>query len=194
VEEAIRFFVSDLETLFGIFPDNGFARFAYFGPELRLPIMEAGRSYTLLRMCYKGSDRVVEPYSLKYLQRRDGVEREYLYVYNVSGGESQPGMRCFVADGIGTIEKTEDKFEPRYPIELCKAGERPENPYLFDPNRPLPSPGRRTRSYGPTYIYQCSFCGKRFPRKTYSSVLRPHKNKSGYPCNGRIGIYVTTKY
>jgi len=193
-EEAIQLFISDLETLFGIFPDNGYARFAYFGPELRVPIMEAGRSQTLLKIRYKGSDRIVEPYSLKYLQRRDGVEREYFYVYNVSGGENRPGMRCFVAEGIGAIEKTEDKFEPRFPIELCKAGERPENPYLFDPNRPMPSPKRRTRAYGPTYVYQCAYCGKRFARKTYSSTLRPHKNKSGYPCSGQTGFYVTTKY
>ncbi|MFZ0943430.1 MAG: nucleotidyl transferase AbiEii/AbiGii toxin family protein [Syntrophobacteraceae bacterium] len=194
-EEAITLFLADLESLFSIYPNNGYARFAYFGPELRIPIMKAGRTQTLLKIGYKGSDRMVEPYSLKYLQRRDGTEREYLYVYNVSGGENRPGIRIFVAERIEAIENTEEKFEPRHPIELCKAGEKPENPYLFDPERPIPSPKRRrSKSFGPTYIYQCSYCGKRFARKSNNAILRPHKSKSGYPCGGRHGFYVTTKY
>lgn len=194
-EEAIALFRSDLESLFGMFPNNGYVQFAYFGPELRVPIMAAGRAQTLLKINYKGCERMVEPYALKYLQRRDGVEREYLYVFNVSGGGSVPGMRTFVAERIGAIENTEEKFEPRHIIELCKAGEKPENPYLFDPNRPLPSPKRRAgRSTGLMYVYQCSYCGKRFSRKTQNSMLRPHKSKSGYPCGGRTGFYVTTKY
>lgn len=203
VEEAIALFLSDLESLFGDYRNNGYAQFAYFGPESRIPIMQAGRTQTLLRIRYKGSDRIVEPYALKYLQRRDGVEREYLYVYNRSGGANQPGMRSFVADGIERIENTEEKFEPRHHIELCKAGEKPEDPYLFDPNRPARAPRRQSKmfspkrgktSFGMKYIYQCSFCGKKFTKSTMDSNIRPHKSKAGYPCGGRHGYYVTTKY
>ena len=197
-EEAIKVFVSDLETLFSIFPDNGYRQFAYFGPELRIPIMEAGRNQTLLKIRYKGAERMVEPYSLKYLQRRDGAEREYLYVYNGSGGENEPGIRCFVAENVQHIENTNEKYEPRFVIELSKAGEKPENPYLFDPNRPTRAPrlerGARRASSGPKYIYQCGYCGRKFRKSTNNGSLGQHKDKNGYPCSGRFGYYVDSKY
>ncbi len=208
VEDAIGLFLSDLEKLFEIYPDNGYAQFAYFGPELRPLIMRAGRTQTLLKIRYKGSDRIVEPYSLKYLQRRDGSEREYLYVYNRIGGTSQPGIRSLVAENVESMENTEEKFEPRKLIELSKAGEKPENPYLFDPNKPARAPKstraftfgrlygspRKKSSFGPKYIYQCSYCGRKFVKSTNNGSLRPHKDKNGYPCGGRSGYYVNTKY
>ncbi len=203
VEEAIGVLLKDLEGLFSSYPDNGYANFAYFGPELRVPIMKAGRAQTLLKIRYTGADRVVEPYSLKYLERKDGQAREYFYVYNCSGGNSSPGVRCFVADKIESLQNTEEKFSPRdgFPIELSKAGETPENPYLFDPNRPArPSARRgfgrmRSRStFGPRYVYQCSYCGKKFTKSTNTSSLNPHKTKDGLPCGGRHGYYVDTKY
>lgn len=207
VEEAIRLFTADLEALFSPFPGTGYAQFAYFGPDLRGPIMQAGRDQTLLKMRYKGADRLVEPYSLKYLQSRAGDQKEYLFVYNVSGGSSPPGMRSLVSERVESIENTEEKFEPRYPIELCKSGERPENPYLFDPNKPAKAPrasrrtllGRAVRSRravsGIKYIYQCTSCGFRSTKSTQSSALGPHKRKgSSYPCAGRSGYYVATRY
>lgn len=206
VDEAIELFVADMEILFGIYPDNGFAQFAYFEPELRIPIMKAGREQTLLKIRYKGEDRIVEPYSLKYLQRKDGMEREYFYVYNKVGGNNKPGVRCFVPENIEMIENTEEKFDPQFQIELSKAGETPENPYLFDPNKPTPAPRqkihsvygvkkpRRKTSFGIKYIYQCSFCGKKFTKSKHDSNLREHKDKNGYRCGGRYGFYVDTKY
>lgn len=202
-ENAIGLFLSDLDTLFSIYHDNGYKDFAFFGPELRGPIMEAGRSQTLLKIRYNGADRLVEPYALKYQRRRDGVEREYLYVFNLTGGNNPPGMRSFVAQNIQSIENTIQKFIPRngYQIELSKAGELPENPYLFDPNKPLKAPHRSSsltfrrssQSFGLKYIYRCAICGKQFIRSSYDSLLRQHKNKNGYPCYGGYGIYVGTK-
>ncbi|MEI7890554.1 MAG: nucleotidyl transferase AbiEii/AbiGii toxin family protein [bacterium] len=206
VEEAIEIFIADMETLFGIYPDNGYAQFAYFEPELRIPIMKAGREQTLLKICYKGENRIIEPYSLKYLQRKDGTEREYFYVYNRSGGSNQPGIRCFVPENIESIENTEEKFDPQFQIELSKAGETPENPYLFDPNKPTPAPRQRTysphgvkrsprrTSFGIRYVYQCSFCGRKFTKTTFDGNLREHKDKNGHRCGGRYGFYVDTKY
>lgn len=205
VEEAVEFFVTDMEALFGIFPDNGFKHFAFFSADLRTPIMEAGRNQTLLKIRYNGVDRVVEPYSLKYLQRKDGAQREYFYVYNRNGGSSPPGIRCFVAENVQSIENIEEKFEPRFQIELSKAGEKPENPYLFDPNRPAKAPRKRagtdsrhstpTRrpNYGPKYIYHCSSCGKKIYKKTQNSTIKPHKSKSGFTCYG-YGAYAGMKY
>src|SRR3989339_359146 len=178
--------------------------FDYFRPEFRVPIMNAGRSQTLLKIRYKGEERIVEPYSLKYLQKRDGTEKEYFYAYKLRGGSSAPGIKAFIAERMQSVENTEEKFEPRHMIELCKAGEKPENPYLFDPNKPTKEPRSYSRgvfssrsrisSYGPRYVYQCSYCGKKFYRKNRDTSLGKHKDKNGYPCNGRYGYYVDTKY
>lgn len=204
VDEAINLFIADMEIIFGIFPENSYTQFAFFGPELRTPIMKAGREQTLLKINYKGDDRIVEPYSIKYLQKKDGTEREYFYAYKLNGGKSEPSMKMFLAQGMESIENTEVKFTPRFPIELSKAGETPENPYLFDPNRPTPVPRLRksfstTRtprrsSFGPKYIYQCSYCGRKFTKSKHDSSIREHKDKNGYPCGGRHGYYVDTKY
>jgi len=205
VDDAITIFLSDLDVLFADYPDNNFRQFAYFGPELRTPIIEAGRMQTLLKVRYKGEDRLVEPYSLKYLQRRDGAEREYFYGYNCSGGKNKPGIRCFVAESVQAVENTDEKFEPRFQIELSKAGETPENPYLFDPNRPskvrkdrYPLGRTKTSSrktyFGLTYSYQCSFCGKKFTKRSMSSTLGQHKDRNGHRCSGRHGVYLGTKY
>ena len=134
------------------------------------------------------------------------MERE-AHNAHCSGGENQPGIRCFVAEKIESIENTEDKFEPRNPIELSKAGELPENRYLFDPNKPARAPSTRRafgliksptrisrRSSGPKYIYQCNYCGKKFTKSTRNSNIREHKDKNGYRCGGRYGYYVDTKY
>lgn len=202
-DEAISFFLSDLENLFDIYPDNGFSQFAYFGPELRVPIVEAGRKQTLLKMRYKGADRIIEPYALKYLQKKDGTEREYFYGYNCSGGESEPSIRSFWAERIESIENTNDGFQPRYQIELSKAGETPENPYLFDPNKPARPTSIRSNGLGrasrnlslaPKYIYQCNSCGRKFSKSKHDSNIREHKDKNGYRCGGRYGFYIDTKY
>lgn len=199
VEEAIATFLTELDTIFGIFPDSQYVQFVYFSSELRAPIIKAGREQTLLKMRYNGSDRIVEPYSLKYMLRKDGNQREYFYGYNCTGG-SGTGIRCFVAENVQSIENTEEKFTPRFLIELCKAGERPQNPFLFDPNRPARPPKKRSvfsssrKFSGPKYVYQCNYCGKRFTKSINNGTLNAHKDKNGYPCSSRHGYYITTKY
>jgi predicted nucleotidyltransferase component of viral defense system len=204
VEDAITALTSDLEALFVEYPDNGYAQFAFFDAHLRGPMMHAGRTQTLLRIRYKGEERMVEPYSLKYQQRRDGVAREYFFAYKISGGSSGPGIKMFVPEHMQTIENTDTKFTPRNQIELSKAGEMPENRYLFDPNKPLRSPSKTRRVRvggvgfsgvsGPRYVFRCSMCGKQFTKGTYDATLRAHKGKNGYPCYGSFGLYVTTRY
>lgn len=207
IDEAIAFFLEEMESLFSAYGDNGFAQFAYFGPELRVPIMKAAREQTLLRVRYKGDERLLEPYSLKYLQKRDGAEREYFYAWNVSGGGSAPGIRLLVASNFQSIENTDQTFEPRSLIELSKAGELPEDRYLFDPSKPAKVSGAGRRGlFGSVarprraassikYVYQCTYCGYRSVKTKQSSTIGPHKQKgSTYPCSGRTGFYVTTRY
>ncbi len=197
-EDAITTFVAGVEALFLPYPDNGFAQFVYFPAEQRLPIMEAARTQTLLKIRYKGEERLIEPYSLKYQMRRDGVEREYFFAHKISGGSTGQGMRSFTADRMEAIENTDEEFEPRYPIELSKAGEMPENRYLFDPNKPMRAPrsrlGFRRRMSRLKYTYRCASCGKQVTKTTQSPTIGPHKGPGGYPCSGRRGYFVGSKY
>lgn len=41
---------------------------------------------------------------------------------------------------LASIENTDQRFTPQYPIELSKAGEIPEDNLLFDPNKPTRAP------------------------------------------------------
>jgi hypothetical protein len=129
------------------------------------------------------------------------MQREYLYVYDRVGGRSGPGIKKFVSEEIQSIENTETKFDPREQIELSRSGEIPENPYLFDPNKPIQYRrnigiirGKSGRSSGPKYIYQCNYCGKKSTKTKRNSSIRQHKDKSGYKCSGRSGFYIDTQY
>lgn len=198
VEEAISSFISDMTELFSIYPQTGYRSFAYFGPDVRVPIMEAGRSMTCLRITYSGRERLVEPYSLCYMQKRDGSQREYLYVYDRVGGGSGPGIKSLIAENLTFIQNTEEKFEPRFPVELSKAGEMPKEHLFFDPNKPMQSShkrlGKTLGRTGPQYVYNCAHCGRQFTRSKMSNKLNAHKGKNGYACSGRIGYYVTTMW
>lgn len=85
--------------------------------------MESAGSQTMLRLRYAGVNRLVEPYALSFKSRRDGTAREYLYAYDTTGGRSSgPGIKTFVPGKVQAAENTDIKFEPRFEIELKKAG------------------------------------------------------------------------
>ena len=89
---------------------------------------------------------------------------------------------------IQALAVAERAFEPRYPVELGKAGEFAGKTYFG-------GSGFRTMSFRSSvrsatshvYLVECSYCGKRFPRKRYSTRLRPHKDQRGNQCYGRSG-------
>ena len=206
VEIAIQKFTAMLEYLFAGTPEYAFSETLFFAPEWRVPIMKAARTQTLLKMNYKGYDRIVEPYSLKYMQPRSGPAKEYLFVWNRSGGsQSTPGMRMFLPDGVNSIENTEETFIPQFEIELCKAGEPVSDPLLYDPWKQRSQSsglGARRRSStssirrrtGPRYVFRCAACNKLFYKSSYDSSLGEHKGNSNYPCYGSYGNYVKTIY
>jgi predicted nucleotidyltransferase component of viral defense system len=209
-DDAYGKFTSEIEALFDGVTENSSHDRYFFHAETRNKIMKAGKEQTLLRVVYQGYERLVEPYSLKFQEKSDGVEKEYLYVWNISGGSSpKPGIRMFVPENLTSIENTEEKYTPRYEIELCRAGEYPEERYLYDRKKKIEKeykkifkirapkqtryPKSRVSSFGPTYVYKCGTCGKLSYRKTMDGVLKPHKSKNGFTCYG-YGIYQTTKF
>jgi len=149
------------------------------------------------RLCvdltYSGTHRLIEPYSLR--QTRDGNLLLYAVKHNM--GED----RSYRTDRIQRSEVTKIPFTPRYAVELTPSGPLSTPPTVrgvisksIRVTSMRTPQKRKTLSLGPKYVFKCPLCGKQFAHKSYESSLNKHKNKQGYPCPGRTGIYVTTKY
>ena len=174
---------------------------------LRLPVPGRVQSYLEIirfaasnRLCvdleYLGSVRRIEPYSL----RRTRDDNIVLHATRASDG----GHRSYRIDRIQGARATRQSFIPRFAVELNPQGvpvipptARREESSGLSRRRAHVAP-RRSRSVtwpdGPRYIYECTYCGKRFTRKKTTSRLNPHKDKSGYPCPGRTAFQVDTRY
>jgi predicted nucleotidyltransferase component of viral defense system len=153
----------------------------------------AGANRLCVDLDYQGSTRRIEPYSLR--QTRDG--NIVLHAYNLDKGEH----RSYRVDRITGARAVNQTFVPRYAVELTPSG-----PVSAPPSR---SGGggqrmsfarqalvrrRSVSSTGPTYVYQCPVCQKKFRRKTRDTALRPHKAPGGYTCGGRTGFLIDTQY
>ena len=74
----------------------GRGELAFYPSRLRNPIIEAGAGRKLQAFTYDGT-RVVEPYSLVFKRRKDGVAQEYFYAWDRTGGvRSGPGIKTFL--------------------------------------------------------------------------------------------------
>ena len=124
-DDALEQFDTIINELFQAYPLTTRAAFAYYPSHLRTPIMQAGADRRVIRLTDDGVRREVEPYSLVYKQRQDGHREEYFYVWDRTGGRtSGPGIKTLVNHKVRDLEVTSERFEPRYPIELAKAGEQ----------------------------------------------------------------------
>lgn len=147
-------------------------------------------------------DYLIEPYSL----RMSGDGNLLLYAVKHGTGD----VRAFLVDRILNVEATKTSFVPRFQIELTPAGPISAPPTSHGQSlmggymRPLQRT-RQTRTgtkrsrggfstSGPRHVFECPACGKKFTRKAYDAALNPHKNKEGWPCYGRYGTFVETKY
>jgi predicted nucleotidyltransferase component of viral defense system len=138
--------------------------------------------------------RLIEPYSLRRTKAGDLL----LYAVKHETGED----RSYRVDQIRNATVTRRSYNPKYAVELTAAG-----PIAIPPvarssgsltigrvGRPSSRLKPARSRYGPTYVVQCLVCGKRFSKKAYETRLNSHKNKGGYPCPGRTGYLVETKY
>ncbi|MBO6655899.1 MAG: nucleotidyl transferase AbiEii/AbiGii toxin family protein [Pseudomonadales bacterium] len=143
----------------------------------------------------KRSRRLIEPYSL----RSAGTGNVLLYSVRADNGQ----IRAYIVDHINEASVTNQTFVPRYQIELTPEGGAPIE--TVGNLRSLNTPRRdslggqrrrsvRTSPLGPTYVYRCPMCDKKFRRKSNNSILKPHKTKDGYPCSGRRGFLDDTVY
>jgi hypothetical protein len=139
--------------------------------------------------------------------RRTKDENIVLHAWNTDSD----AHRSYRVDRIQGARMTNRVFKPRYAVELTPSG-----PVVIPPTERSASSGasayggfatpraprRTTRrsafgssySSGPTYIYQCGMCGKKFRHKKMNGKLNKHKNTYGMQCSGRTGSLVDTKY
>ena len=148
------------------------------------------------RLCvdlgYQSSVRRIEPYSLRCTSEDNII----LHAFNVDKQQH----RSYRIDRIQSAHVTDQTFVPRYEIELTPAGLTrisPTSRSLPLSTKSRPASGRRaspSTATGPTYVYECGWCRRRFPHRQQGGKLRAHKDKSGYPCGGRSANLVDTKY
>jgi len=147
------------------------------------------------------SNRVIEPYSLRRTQEDNIV----LHAWNVD----RNAHRSYRVDRIKGARTINRSFTPRYAIELTPTGpvsipptERSSSGIVIgggfgSPRATARRPATRSSSsfrQGPTYVYQCGMCGNKFRRKTMNGRLNKHNAPGGFPCSGRTGFLVETKY
>lgn len=141
----------------------------------------------------KVSSRLIEPYALR--RTREG--KMLLHAVRQADGES----RTYLVDQILGATATDKSFVPRYAIELTATGpisaplsQRASVPSLISRSAGRSTSRSRILGAGPTYVYECGNCHKRFSRKSMDSHLNAHKAKDGRPCPGRTAMLVDTKY
>ncbi|HLG14990.1 MAG TPA: nucleotidyl transferase AbiEii/AbiGii toxin family protein [Blastocatellia bacterium] len=157
----------------------------------------AGANRLCVELGYEGSTRLIEPYSLRRTQEGNIVLHA---IRHMDGGH-----RSYRIDRIQGARVTNISFAPRYAIELSASGPLSIGMGTRTTQaRSSPSRGRRltgtqprarTRtSHSLTYVIACLACEKSFSRSRYDTRLNPHKTREGYPCLGRTGYLVETKY
>lgn len=193
-DDALTRLKTGVEELFAPYGDGMGLAHAFYPAHLRNPILEAGGSRKLLRLTYEGVSRIVEPYSLAFKRRGDGAANEYFFVWDRVGGRSGPGIKALFHYKIRDLEILEEAFEPRFPVELTKAGDISQAGY-FGGRRTAGSTSSRSFAFGGarhsiTYIVQCPFCLKEFRRQSNTRRLNAHTNQLGRQCHGRMGNVV----
>ena len=142
----------------------------------------AAANHLCIDLGYGGSHRVVEPYSLR--RTREGN----LILHTIKSDTRE--HRSYRIDRITSVQITAQPFTPTYRVEFSASGPIQAAPTVTSPSR-LP---KRRRSYsagaGVIYTVQCPYCHKNFRRSRMDTMLKPHKDRSGYPCPCRHGYLV----
>jgi predicted nucleotidyltransferase component of viral defense system len=192
-EHAMEAFNATIEGIFGDVVSGGRGVQPFYPANYRNLILEAGSGRKLMRIGYHGQTREIEPYSLAYKRRQDGHAAEYFYAWDRTGGNSKVGIKTFLHQDIQGLDLIEETFDPRFEIELSKAGEAHVRGYFGKPfsRRGVISSARQRRSAGRgsgvVYVVECPYCQKRFRRSRPIVALKPHHDSNGYACAGRAG-------
>lgn len=163
--------------------------------EARIPIESirfAAANHLCIELEYmkKGYDithYLIEPYSLRR------TKENHLILHAIKTGTQE--HRTFRVDWIQNIKVSTKSFTPKYQIEFSLIGPIEVLPTHRSKSKNfLPELKKGKINFGPTYIFECTYCGRKFKRTKYNAKLRPHKDKSGENCPGRIGYLIDTYY
>jgi hypothetical protein len=196
--DSLRTGISDL---FAPYAADGRNELAFYPSKFRSPVVKAGADRKLMRLMYDGVTRIIEPYSLVFKRRNDGVGQEYFYAWDRTGGRSSgPGIKTLLNYKVQDLQILEETFEPKFEVTLAKAGDSSQGGYFTgSPGRRVSRTGtvttrRRTRIHtGPTYVVQCSFCAKNFTRRKRNTRMNAHKNPWGGNCPGPTSFLVSVR-
>ena len=167
----------------------GRSRSPFYGSGLLEIIRFAAANRMCVDLDYDGETRRIEPYSL----RRTKDDNVILHAIKVSTGES----RSYRVDRMQGARATSQGFVPKYAVELTPSGPMsipPTERSATTVSRGFGPTRVAGRPQGPTHVYECTSCGKKFRRKTRDSSLREHKTPDGWACRGRRALYLTTEY
>jgi len=161
----------------------------YWGTGVPLEAIRfAGANRLLVEFAYHGKHRRVEPYSL----RRASTGNVLLYAWEQASGH----VKAFNVAEIAGVQTTDTPFTPRYQIEFTTHGPVSAPAIAVSPR--IRSQRRRvssSRRHGTTYVFECTYCRKRFRHAKNDSALRKHKAKdSKWDCPGRRGYLVDTTW
>jgi hypothetical protein len=107
------------------------------------------------------------------------------------GRSSGHGIKSLLNGKITALASTDIKFEPRFEIELAKAGEYGERTTFTSSRRSGVLRSTRTRPHRQArYRVRCAYCQRQFDRTSPSAVMRPHQDGYGNPCHGRRGYRI----
>lgn len=145
----------------------------------------AAANQLCIDLAYDGSVRRIEPYALRQTAEGNFV----LKAVRSDSGEN----RTYRVDRMQGATVTSQVFEPRYAVELTSTGPLPVTPSTSTSRLVTARRLKRTKPQGPIYVYRCTVCRKTFDKRTMDASLNPHKHTRGYPCPGRIGVYMRMK-
>jgi predicted nucleotidyltransferase component of viral defense system len=153
----------------------------------------AGSNRLLVEFTYDGRRRRAEPYSLRRAQTGN------LLFYGWEAGSTH--IKAFNTAKMIDVRSTNVSFSPRYRIEFSPSGpvSAPQASVASQGSfkvsrRPRRQLGPRRPTYGPTYVFECSYCQKRFRHSRNDPTLRKHKMKDGHwDCPGRRGYLVSVE-
>lgn len=163
----------------------------YWGSGLPLEAIRfAGANRLLVEFDYHGRHRVTEPYSLRRAQTTGN-----LLFYGWEQASAQ--IKAFKVAEMGNVRASATSFNPRYRVEFTPHGgvSAPATAHPIRISYARPRPTRVSRRSGPTYVFECTYCGKRFRHAKNDSKLRKHKQKNvDWDCPGRHGYFVETEW
>lgn len=162
---------------------------AYSVDSMLHKIQFAAASRVCISLKYKNKNRTIEP--LSFRKARNG--NRLLYGFERESKQ----VKGFSLSAIQQVEITNLSYvESRYPVEISPSGAISMPPIRRNVNRRLSGDSSFKNktivriNNSPKHRYECPYCKKKFSRAKISSILGKHKDKNGFICHGRHGIYL----